>query len=243
MTKYVQRRPVLDVEDSPPSMVEMALQYADWNWPVVPLHYPVVKGSGLICSCRDADCVSPAQHLMTAGGLKDATVEQWRVKRWWKAWPDANIGIATGCHRSREMDSNVLNVFEVNGVEGRASFRELLDLGFAWPTRYGRVRTGRQNPGWNIYVWSLPARNRPAFSGETRTEIAASLSWQGEGGYVVAPPSLDISGARYRWLEGPFSTPRYGCPSRGFYNEVDKLGRTQRRLRKQSQRELRNRGT
>lgn len=60
---------------------------------MLPLHTPAGDGS---CSCRKPDCGSPGKHPRTAGGLKDASTDPEAIRRWWRMWPDANIGIVTG---------------------------------------------------------------------------------------------------------------------------------------------------
>ena len=69
-----------------------ATDYANRGWPVFPVH-PAVNGK---CSCGKADCDSPAKHPRTRRGLKDASIEQSKIDRWWRRLPQANVGIRTG---------------------------------------------------------------------------------------------------------------------------------------------------
>ena len=59
------------------SMLKSALWYAEHGVPVFP------------CSPR-------AKEPFTAHGFKDATADAHQIRRWWRRWPDANIGIPTG---------------------------------------------------------------------------------------------------------------------------------------------------
>jgi hypothetical protein len=69
-----------------------ALYYANYGWPVVPLHF--VKNGR--CSCGRVRCDSPGKHPMTEHGLKDASRNGIQHDHWWSRWPGANIGIRTG---------------------------------------------------------------------------------------------------------------------------------------------------
>jgi hypothetical protein len=78
-------------------MMKVALWYASRGHRVFPLHYPA-RGldAKLWCSCGKADCSSKAKHPRTEHGVKDATTDEALIKKWWKRWPEANIGIALG---------------------------------------------------------------------------------------------------------------------------------------------------
>lgn len=65
------------MSSEPESMLDAALRYASWGWPVLPL----APGSKL-----------PA----TQHGVHDATCDEARIRQWWTASPHANIGIAAG---------------------------------------------------------------------------------------------------------------------------------------------------
>lgn len=62
---------------TPPRMLDAALLYASWGWPVFPLR-PGGK--------------SP----LTQHGFKDATRDTTQIRRWWTSTPAANIGLPTG---------------------------------------------------------------------------------------------------------------------------------------------------
>ena len=58
-------------------LLEAALQYAFWGWPVLPLH----PGSKL-----------PA----CTHGVKEATTDEAQIRAWWRHHPDRNVGVACG---------------------------------------------------------------------------------------------------------------------------------------------------
>ena len=113
-------------------------------------------------------------------GCKDATTDIEQIQAWWQAEPDANIGIATGY---------VVDVIDIDGPAGVASWAHLEGL----PPLLGQVSTPRAG-GVHLYV--------PATNGKrgNAARIADGIDYRGRGGYVVAPPSVNGNGKRYRWL-------------------------------------------
>ena len=115
---------------------------------------------------------------------RSATEEE--IKGWWAKWPDANVGIVTGAVSG-------LVVIDLDSVEAKDRLKEMLpgyDL-MAVP----RSRTGK---GWQLFF------KHPGTSIQNRAGIIPGLDVRGDGGYVVAPPSIHPNGKQYRW-EVPIS--------------------------------------
>jgi Bifunctional DNA primase/polymerase, N-terminal len=163
------------------TLADAALAYAVGGLAVLPLHRPILRAAGVLgCSCRDAGCRSIGKHPRTPHGLLDATVDASQVAAWWRRWPHANIGLATG---------GPFDVLDVDGPAGVQALRRLAcDLHLPGPV----VRTG--GGGWHYWVAATGYGNAQPIRGLERVD------WRGRGGYVVAPPSRHGSGARYRWL-------------------------------------------
>lgn len=172
-----------------PPPLDAALDFALAGIPVLPLHTPTPRGG---CSCARPECTSVGKHprwhrrLITAG-LHDATTDPERVRRWWRTWPAANIGLRTG---------EALDVCDVDTPQSLAALRDLLDA--ADPPL---VRTG--SGGWHLYFAASGAPNR--------VRVLPGVDWRGAGGYVVAPPSRHASGRRYRWIR-PLAGAPPPCP-------------------------------
>lgn len=123
---------------------------------------------------------------VTRNGCKDATVDPDIIKRWWWKRPNLNIGIATGGM------SGIL-VVDLDGPEGRAWWH-------SWCKSHGVVRTlwqhtGRKDGGVQLF-FEHPDGHRP-----NRTKVSPGVDVRGDGGYVLAPPSVHPSGKRYHWGE------------------------------------------
>lgn len=156
--------------------LEHALQYSGRGWRVFPVH--TVKDGK--CSCGH-DCGKNAgKHPRIKGGFKAASIDQDQIAAWWKKWPNANIGIATG-------SVSGLLVLDLDGAKGIAKLKTLLGDIKLPPTAC--VATGR---GWHLY-FQLLAELISCSSDD-------GLDVRGEGGYVIAPPSVHASGAKYRWI-------------------------------------------
>ena len=157
------------------------LAYAARGWAVLPVHTP--EGDG--CSCSRHDCTSRGKHPRTVNGVKDATADTTRIREWFDKWPMANVGIATG---------GVSGFFALDVDPGHGGDETLASLeklnGPLPPTL--TVHTGG---GGKHLFFALP-KGRAVLS---RVGISPGLDTRGEGGFVVAPPSLHASGETYRW--------------------------------------------
>lgn len=156
-----------------PSMYDAAIEYAKKGFAVFPLKY------------RD-------KVPLTRNGCKDATTDAAQIKAWWQKYPNANIGLATG-----SVSQNVfvidLDIDEDRGIDGYHSLedwqREHGDFPETWT-----VITGRG--GYHLYY-------RGNGKIKNRAGIIDGVDIRGNGGYVVAPPSIHKNGNRYEWEYSP----------------------------------------
>ena len=176
-----------------PDMLAAALAYARRGWAVFPLNAPTTQG----CSCGRADCGrNTGKHPRTEHGLKEASRDSATIREWWRRWPDANIGVATGA-------TSGIVVLDVDGKKGETSLIDLARGGFHLPDTY----TVRSGGGGQHHYFLCPegtvVRN-------SQSKIAPGLDIRGQGGCVVAPPSLHRSGGRYEINEP--AIPPVPCP-------------------------------
>lgn len=172
----------IDAADPPLDPVDAALSYARRGWPVFPLHTATPA-----CSCRH-ECDSPGKHPRVTRGLHAAVVDPAQITTWWQMWPQANIGIATGV-------SSGLVVLDIDPRNGGDASLALLES-IVGPLPGTPVAT-TGGGGAHLYYerhpgWPTPSRTN-AFPALPGIDIKA------DGGYVVAPPSVHASGARYAW--------------------------------------------
>ncbi|HXM55109.1 MAG TPA: bifunctional DNA primase/polymerase, partial [Candidatus Dormibacteraeota bacterium] len=161
-----------------------ALRYAERGWAVFPIWWPLLAGG---CGCRRPGCANAGKHpigRLVPNGLMAASTDDDTIRAWWARCPRANVGIRTGAVSG-------LVVLDLDGEAGVASLRGLVrahgHLAAAW------VRTG--SGGWHGYM-AHPGDDR---LGNSQGVLGAGLDVRGDGGYVVAPPSLHKSRGRYRW--------------------------------------------
>lgn len=159
--------------------LEAALAYARRGWSVLPIHYI----RDLRCSCDRVECASAGKHPRTLQGVKDATTEQEAIQRWWIDFPETNIGIATGW-KSR------LVVLDIDPRHNGDDSLAQLERQYGPLPHTVEVLTGGggrhiyfQHPGGVI-------KSKP---------IVLGLDIKADGGYVVAPPSMHVSGRPYQW--------------------------------------------
>lgn len=165
-------------------MVSLATDYGLRGWNVFPCHWML----GGKCSCG-RECSSPGKHPLTAHGLKDATTELDLIVDWWRKWPRANIGLATG----------KLYVVDLDGDGGVAAWEALEITHSPAPTLLARTGGG----GIHRYYQMPPDVNLPNTAGR----LARHVDTRGVGGYVLAPPSNHKSGHAYEWVNQAAPAP------------------------------------
>jgi hypothetical protein len=158
------------------------------GYSVFPLH-SVRNGR---CTCGKAECADPGKHPRwrkgdLEHGLKDATTDQALITSWWRAFPRSNIGLATGA-------SNLV-VIDVDVKDGKLGEESLHDL----MVQHGRSAfdtvTQRTGSGGEHYIFRRPEN----VSIGNFTDWRAGIDIRAEGGYIVVPPSVHISGKPYVW--------------------------------------------
>lgn len=95
------------------------------------------------------------------------------IKQWWTQWPDANIGIVTG----------KLSGITVVDIERGGKTEDMP------PTRIAKSGGG----GWHYYY-----KYQEGIGNKARIRELTDI--RGDGGYIIAPPSVHGSGNRYAWV-------------------------------------------
>lgn len=165
-------------------MLDAALDLAARRLPVFQLHAALETSTGRRCTCGSRDCRDAAKHpwaRFAPRGLQNATTAEHVVRNWWTAEPRANIGLATG-------RVAVLDIDPRHG--GDESLLKIEDCHGPLPHTW-RALTG--GGGEHIYFLARGTVRNSA------GRIGPGLDMRGVGGYVVAPPSIHISGRRYAW--------------------------------------------
>jgi hypothetical protein len=170
-------------------LFDAALFLASHGFAVFPVH--AIKEGGR-CSCGTYPCGpdnrNAGKHPWTKNGLKDASKDPDVVSRMWRHLPFANIAIATG-------KISRLYVLDEDGLEGQQSRRELEAKHGELPETK-QVKTGRPGGG---HKWF---REPEGFDHvQSRNGIALGLDFKGDGGYVLAPPSMHRTGNVYEFVD------------------------------------------
>jgi len=170
-----------------PDMGAAALRYAERGWAVLPVA-GMVDGR---CGCA-RPCDRPAKHPLTHHGLLDATTDAATIRGWWARHPGANIGVATG--------ASGLVVIDVDMPDGGRSLERLDALGLhRAPTLVGLTGGGGRHLVYAAGGGGVPGLHNTARGLPGVGEALPDIDLRAQGGYIVAPPSMHASGARYRW--------------------------------------------
>lgn len=164
-----------------PSILNAALEYAQAGLKVIPIHG--IKSG--VCTCsKGKDCKHPGKHPMTSNGLKDGTTNSKQIKRWFTDEPNANVAIVTG---------DGLVVIDIDkDAGGIPVFKKLEEVLGKLPKK-AVVQTG----GGGFHVYLKTEKEIRNSSGK----LGQGIDVRGDGGYIIAPPSMHVSGKRYKWWE------------------------------------------
>lgn len=172
-----------------PLILEAALKFAAAGWPVMPLAGAVPVGDRLTCACWKHDgCISPAKHPRTANGLFDATTSEEVVRSWFRGYKALNIGIRTG------VVCDVVDI-DAGGLDSLGAWMRSMPVTTDPDEQVLAIWDGpvvKTGHGYHLYL-------RPAGCGNG-AKILPGIDYRGNGGYVVAAPSVHVTGTRYEWL-------------------------------------------
>jgi hypothetical protein len=169
------------ISDSVPlkhRMADHALAYAACGWHVFPAH-----SSGEKKSHKAAE--------FSNGRAWGATTNAVQIKRDFARWPNANIGIVTGPKSGIfvvEADTP-----EGHDVDGIASLREL-------ETEHGPLPATlmAESPSGSLHYYLNFPHDVTIKSSTSR--IGTGIDVLGDGGMVIAPPSVRPGKGHYKWL-------------------------------------------
>lgn len=149
--------------NSPTALGDAALWYAAAGQPVFPCH-------------------THGKAPLTRHGLNDASTDLAKIRAWWTAAPQANIGLATG---------HLLDVIDLDTPTGLIRFYEKhIDPGDSPPV----VAIALTPHGRHLFFEANPERRN-------RAGLYPGVDVRARGGYVIAPPSRTPDGM-YRWVAG-----------------------------------------
>lgn len=135
--------------------------------------------------------LKPDKTPYTLHGLKDASKDDSTISNWWKQWPAANIGIATG-----QVSGGicVIDQDEKKGEHGIETFEKWIDdnMQYVDDTWESKTASGGRH---TFFRSNIPVANRVGW--------LPGVDVRGDGGYVVVPPSILSDGSRYEWLTSP----------------------------------------
>jgi hypothetical protein len=160
---------------------------------------PIALGAALAYAARGLRVVPilPGKKYPDLGEewQKKATNDQGQVRTWWARNPDYGVGIRTGWYGDRcVFVLDVDNGTDKNGriKEGDESLADLEDEYGALPTT---VEAHTPSGGRHIYMWApVEIRNDQA------ARLGVDLDIRGEGGQVLAPPTMRPDGSSYVWV-------------------------------------------
>ena len=140
-------------------------------------------------------CKPRGKTPATEHGVLDATSDLAAVETWWRDQPNANIGLATG------QASGIVAV-DLDGPEGLATWQMLIAEHHAHETLVSRTGSG----GYHI-IYAIPPG---AAIRNTARRLGPGVDTRGDGGYIIAPPSVHPTGGLYTWHRHRTPAP---CPT------------------------------
>jgi len=112
---------------------------------------------------------------------QERRADEAEIRGWFDTWGEINLGLVTG----EVSGFIVIDIDSVEAKEGLKKHAGDYDL-----ETVPRSRTGK---GWQLFF------KHPGKPIQNRTGVIPGLDVRGDGGYVVAPPSVHPSGKVYRW--------------------------------------------
>jgi len=162
------------------SVLDEALKIAARGKPVFP------------CNARDK---SP----LIDKGFKAASKDNAEIRRWFKQWPQAMIGLPTGqVSGIVVVDFDLLDKRTGEVTELADALKELEKaIGASLPA----TLTARTPSGGVHFYFTMPNVSIGNRANILKRKSGAKIDVRGDGGYVCVPPSVTADGRTYAWLD------------------------------------------
>ncbi len=165
-----------------------ALNYAQkLGWAVFPCH-TIINGA---CTCGNAECRSQGKHPMTKNGVLDATTNIEQIIDWWTQYPHANIAVATG-----KVSGIVVIDIDINHTKGKYGDASLEQLEMDNKSKLPNDVYADTGGGGLHYIFEYP---QDVEIKNSASRLGVNLDVRSDSGYIIAEPSLHISGNEYAW--------------------------------------------
>ncbi|QNU66549.1 DUF927 domain-containing protein [Ruminiclostridium herbifermentans] len=159
---------------------ELAVSYGKKNFRVVPLHGINQKG---YCTCsRGVKCTNSGKHPILSRWEAKATTNEDKILTEFNNYPYANIGFATG---------NGIFALDIDKRHG----------GYESLKEHGELKetvSAKTGGGGSHHYYKIPE----GIKIPNKVAILPGVDIRSDGGLVVAPGSIHISGAQYEWMPG-----------------------------------------
>lgn len=132
-------------------------------------------------------CARDKRPAIPWKAYQDKHVSEETLHEWFRRSPDYNVAIVTGALSGLV----VVDVDPRHG--GNKSLRDLESAHGRLPDTVESITGGG---GRHLYF------SHPGQTVRNRTNIEPGIDLRGDGGCIVAPPSVHPSGKRYRWKKG-----------------------------------------
>src|SRR5271166_2907766 len=126
-------------------------------------------------------CIARSKEPATRRGFYDASTNPATIRRWFGA-KDYNIAVRTGL-------ASGIWVLDVDGADGAAVLGNLETEHGGLPVTLCSITSA------GCHLWFRADGHIPSSAGR----VGLGLDVRGEGGYVLAPPSVHPDGPIYRW--------------------------------------------
>jgi hypothetical protein len=133
------------------------------------------------CGLYVFPCWPQDKRPATPHGCRDASCDPELIRYWWRQDPAYNVAVATGALSD-------IFVIDIDGMPAERAFEKLASEPLPASVE---VITARGRHIWLCHPGGIVPNST--------NKIAPGVDVRGDGGYVLAPPSLHPDGKRYAW--------------------------------------------
>lgn len=163
---------------------QAAINYVEKGWYVFPLYSVLKDGT---CSCGRISCTDIGKHPKTQRGLKDASRDLTILDKWFnQGSKPSNIAILTG----QKSGITVIDIDIGDGKFGAESWSEIVSEHGEPVTLASQTGSGGMHL---IFKYNAAVKTAANYLGK-------GIDTRNDGGYIVAPPSIHLSGKEYKWI-------------------------------------------